>query len=112
MKHTKGPWEAREKDTLNPTRPWGVVKLLSKEACVEIDGDAELYGERTEVIAEICEGPTEKADANLMAAAPDLLEACKYVVQYHKENDNGEGELFGLDFVTTCIAAINKAEGK
>lgn len=41
----------------------------------------------------------------------ELLAACKYVVRYHKENDSGEGELFGLDFVTTCIAAISKAEG-
>ena len=40
----------------------------------------------------------------------ELLEACKYVVKYHRENDSGEGELFGLDFVTTCIAAIEKAE--
>jgi len=47
----------------------------------------------------------------VMEAGPELLEACKYVVQYHRENDSGEGELFGLDFVTTCIAAIRKAEG-
>jgi hypothetical protein len=42
-------------------------------------------------------------------AAPDLLKACKYVVNWHRENDSGEGELFGLDFVTTCINAISKA---
>jgi len=47
-----------------------------------------------------------------MEAGPALLEACKYVVRHHRENDSGEGELFGLDFVTTCIAAIAKAEGK
>lgn len=47
----------------------------------------------------------------LYAAAPELLEACKYVVNYHREHDTGEGELYGLDFVTTCIAAIAKAEG-
>ena len=40
----------------------------------------------------------------------ELLEACKYVVSYHRENDSGEGELFGLDYVTTCIGAIRKAE--
>jgi hypothetical protein len=49
-------------------------------------------------------------NAYLIAAAPDLLEACKAVVKYHRENDSGEGELFGMDFVTTCIAAIRKAE--
>ena len=38
-----------------------------------------------------------------------LLEACQYVVNWHRKNDSGEGELFGLDFVTTCISAIHKA---
>jgi hypothetical protein len=50
-----------------------------------------------------------RANAKLIAAAPDLLEACQYVVDWHRENDSGEGELFGLDFVTTCISAIRKA---
>jgi len=53
-----------------------------------------------------------KANAQLIAAAPELLDALKYVVNYHRENDSGEGELFGLDYVITCIAAITKAEGK
>ena len=52
-----------------------------------------------------------KAITNLIAAAPDLLRACEYVIAYHREHDSGEGELFGLDFVTTCISAINKAKG-
>lgn len=51
----------------------------------------------------------QEANAQLIAAAPDLLAACKYVVEHHRENDSGEGELFGLDFVTTCITAIEKA---
>ena len=42
----------------------------------------------------------------------EMLAALKYVVKYHREHDSGEGELFGLDFVTTCIAAIAKAEGQ
>ena len=54
-----------------------------------------------------------KANAEFICRAVNnhyqLLEACKYVVKYHRENDSGEGELFGLDFVTTCIAAIQNA---
>ena len=53
---------------------------------------------------------TSQANAKLIAAAPDLLEACQYVVNWHRENDSGEGELYGLDFVTTCIGAIRKAK--
>jgi len=61
--HTTGPWEARKGDVLNPDRTWGVVRLLSREACI------------TEVIAEVTCGPTDECDARLMAAAPDLLYA-------------------------------------
>lgn len=50
------------------------------------------------------------ADAALIAAAPELLAALKYVIEYHREHDSGEGELFGLDYVTTCIAAVRTAE--
>jgi hypothetical protein len=46
-----------------------------------------------------------------MTAVPELIDACRYVVEWHREHDNGEGELFGLDFVTTCISALNKALG-
>lgn len=41
----------------------------------------------------------------------ELLAACEYVVKYHREHDSGAGELYGQDFVTTCISAINKAKG-
>ena len=52
------------------------------------------------------------ANAVLFSAAPDLLAACKYVVKHCRENDSGDGELYGLDFVTDCIAAIAKAKGE
>ena len=48
--------------------------------------------------------------ARLIAATPKLIDACKDVVKWHRERDSGDGELFGLDFVTTCIAAIRHAE--
>ena len=41
-----------------------------------------------------------------------MLSALESVVQYHREHDSGAGELFGLDYVTTCIAAIAKARGQ
>jgi len=57
-------------------------------------------------------GDTCEANARLIAATPDLLSACEYVVKWHRDNDGGDGALFGLDFVTTCIAAIRKAKGE
>ena len=116
MKHTKGPWHLLEQG-----------KHLSGG-----DGDHIVTAYIQDIPVSICDipiaqqcglsNPTGKdleyivrekesiANGKLIAAAPDLLEACKYVVRYHKENDSGEGELFGLDFVTTCIAAMGKAE--
>jgi hypothetical protein len=65
-----------------------------------------------EVYCDECGEGIKPIKPELEGVALDLLEACKYVVQHHRENDSGEGELFGLDFVTTCIAAIVKAEAK
>ena len=50
-----------------------------------------------------------KANQKLIEAAPQMLEALEYVIRWHREHDSGEGELFGLDFVTNCIAAKRKA---
>lgn len=63
-------------------------------------------------IATISNYPNSIDDAYLMSAAPELLAACKYVIQYCREHDSGEGELYGMDFVTTCINAVRKAERK
>lgn len=67
--------------------------------------------DRKEVEGEFiyCSECGEAFEPEMTGQEADLLAACKYVVQYHRENDSGEGELFGLDFVTTCINAIRKA---
>ena len=69
--------------------------------------------EECETLKGICykEDTGTNEDMNLIASAPDMLEALEYVVKYHWDNDSGEGELFGLDYVTTCINAIRKAKG-
>jgi hypothetical protein len=50
------------------------------------------------------------ANARLIAAAPAMLDALAYVVNWHREHDSGEGELFGLDYVTTCLSALRQAD--
>ena len=86
MRHTPGPWNFEKHENF-------VVYVGNNEICELYEGDQE-------------------ANARLIAAAPELLEACEYVVKWHRENDTGEGELYGLDFVTTCICAIKKAKGE
>ena len=97
IEHTSGPWH----------RTGGMVdgyQIVNKYGNVVLS-DNQTY----------C-GLHNKANADFICKAcnayEDLLEALKYVVSYHREHDSGEGELYGLDYVTTCIAAIAKAEGK
>ena len=92
-KHTAGPW---------------VVTVTTG-----IEGDILVETTRSRTICEVhnhidVEPGDVVANARLIAAAPKLLAACEYVVKYHREHDSGEGELYGLDFVTTCLAAIAK----
>ena len=90
--HTPGPWTVVDGHYIESSSH--VIAMSLHE---EAENDA--------VLAE-CE-----ANARLIAAAPDMLKALKYVVRDQRDRDSGEGELYGQDFVTTCIAAIDKAEG-
>lgn len=74
------------------------------------NGNFALVGEFNRNLWKSNDYGNHKAGAHLLAAAPDMLAALQYVVDYHREHDSGEGELFGLDYVTTCIAAIRKAQ--
>lgn len=87
--HTKGPWQVQDATKA------GEYRILA-------------YEQMQIAATHLC-GPDDLSNARLIAAAPELLAACEYVVKYHREHDSGEGELYGLDFVTSCIAAIRKA---
>jgi len=95
MKYTKGPWEVLN----NYVKKVGggvIATTARNNAACRFEADVASW--------------EDAANASLIAAAPELLEACKYVVAWHREHDSGEGELFGLDYVTTCISAIRKTE--
>ena len=104
MEHTPGPWEVTGRNRLYISP----ISLQCQDnesgsSGSDIGKGSQIYTKRTIKEAQ--------ANARLIASAPDLLEACQYVVNYHREHDSGEGELFGLDFVTTCINAIRRATG-
>lgn len=100
--HTKGPWRAVE--VKGGISPFEVVQENNVKNMI--------CENRHGVFPDTVEYDEANSNALLLAAAPELLEACKYIVKYHRDHDSGEGELYGLDFVTTCISAIRKAEGK
>ncbi len=96
MKHTKGPWR---------TRANGEV--------ITIDGDVD--GAFYCGIAQINPGgysdkgtpnKLDRANARLIAAAPDLLDACKELKELEQP---GSARLLGF---AKAQAAIAKAEGK
>jgi hypothetical protein len=114
-KHTEGPWVAIEGDTFHRDRPWGVSKYLTLAECEEIDGDEAEEESRTIVLAEVTDGETAEADAKLMAAAPELLEAlaeCVKVYEAHRD-DQPTGHLWpDPNHIHHARRAIAKAAGE
>ena len=94
MKHTPGPWIFREMPYPEENDKHWIDNKNGKPLAEVRD-----YG---------IEGI---ANAQLIAVAPDLLKALKNIVNWHREKDSGEGELYGRDYITTAISAIRKAEG-
>lgn len=96
--HTKGPLSSREKFTEGLT-------ISCNEMCSVVDAE-------TRIIA-LCES---KEDADLFAAAPDLLEALKLAARYLSHPDvlavTKNMALSGEGLNERINASIAKAEGK
>lgn len=98
--HTPGPWKF---DAVMPGEP----DNLCGTRCVSAEYDAEdqaiAYVHPSTTGEGSCWLEAEERDANarLIAAAPDLLEACKLA---HRELDTGPG-------LEACGNAIAKADG-
>lgn len=66
-------WRAVKGDVLNSERPYGIVQDLTPEECAEAGIEA-----GTVVVAEVTDASgREKQDADLLAAAPELYDACQ-----------------------------------
>lgn len=95
MTHTPGPWILEEFDVL------GGHRASCHVATVNVLG---LDFESLAVVS---------ANAHLIAAAPDLLEALKHCIEWLDrtgESMSGDGKEY--DYVTMARKAINKTEGK
>lgn len=51
-------------------------------------------------------------NARLIAAAPELLEACKYALTHLHPSGNIQNDFWGHNAIATLSKAIHKAEGK
>jgi hypothetical protein len=92
MSHTKGPWT------------------------YEMYENFVVYGQNDE-ICELREGDQE-ANARLIAAAPDLLDACKYLIEncFDNSNDDGYNDCEWIEQVYIAMEhaqkALRKVEGR
>lgn len=98
MTHTPGPWIFGVYETTEPFRK------IERHACV-CDPITMM------VIATTGSADDEQSqmDAELIAAAPDLLEACEALVTYHDRGDSRDNRL--TDYLNAARAAIAKARG-
>lgn len=101
-KHTPGPWQAYNRVGNRIFNQWRVYSDCLNQPCAICKMDESLTGDQ------------EVANARLIAAAPDLLEACKGL-------ECSIREAFKLDvkkhyslmlFIESARAAIAKAEGR
>ena len=118
VEHTPGPWVARCEDTTashddDGRRFWSILPVLSSE---------ELYRGNVATVsaaAHIDGISFEERDANahLISAAPELLEACKAMMphNYNPANTLADDAVIPLDVTVgelrQLAAAIAKAEG-
>ena len=94
MPHTPGPWNMQKRE------PGDKTIFVSQPA----DGYHRL---RAEIDCDDCDTETAEANARLIAAAPELLEACKLLIEVF--NRSGASD---YPTVKKAAAAIAKAEGR
>jgi hypothetical protein len=102
-KHTPGPWVVDEANTNLVAR---LVNGVYEYVC-EVEPSS--FSTRE------CSQDQEEADARLIAAAPDLLEALKDMHSGWKYIRETHGDLYGVGWDRSqgkAEAAIAKAEGK
>lgn len=102
MSHTKGPWTVNSRAIEEVKEPSSVIAIVNDG---DDNGDEQLKGEW-------------KANARLISAAPDLLEACKKAIEFINNGvefgyiqlpEKGDSALLTQPMLEQAIA---KAEGK
>ena len=111
-KHTPGPWHMHEEHG-------GASGGHEIHTNFDIGGDKGHYVVATIKIHSTVDLETSRANARLITAAPELLEACKLLYKAWEELlpnlKNGVVQDYGLVLTTAPLkatAAIAKAEGK
>ena len=86
--HTPGPWEFGEERE-------GTLEIQTSQGAI-----AEVWGM-----------PEAEADARLIAASPDLLEACKFLKKFYKPTYSGLDPIVKAEW-EKLEETISRAEGR
>lgn len=108
VKHTRGPW----KPVVNSADYWEVVHPWPEQRFDEVN-------EHSPTVVHVCtkEGDEQEANARLIAAAPELLEASMKVLEWFEaEDDHSKADFYQRmqmcrDAEVMIRAAIAKATG-
>lgn len=98
VKHTSGPWEVVDKS-------YSGVGILEGLPSVKVVDD-EL------TVAQLCDTGNEEANAHLIAAAPELLEALQWMVEHDETNTSDLENAYFTKGLEKAKAAIAKAMGE
>lgn len=82
--------------------PWTIERHVEHEALHTI------WSDRTLLVARTCFAPNSAANALLIAAAPDLLDACRAALDW----SGLDGDHISEPVRGQLLAAIAKAEGR
>ncbi len=96
MKYTQGPWKARLIDLYNEGENNFVIDASGFEVAVTTDGDIE----------------TQEANARLIAAAPEMLEALEYTLPIMRRYSEVDLDVEGIGAWQLMKAAITGAKEK
>lgn len=98
-KHTPGPWSV----TSEPDEEYPVWDVGHRTVGGPLDGD----------VLHVCD-TVDEADARLIAAAPEMLEALKWAhdFAYDAYDDTKHYDKTVAEWLVRCEAAIAKAEGR
>lgn len=95
--HTPGPWRVGLAQTVNGGRGWTVVDIVGADGACFMD--TRHYSEER-----------RDADSRLIAAAPDLLAALRYIAE--KQWSSLCAEVAAEDMCNEARAALARAEGR
>lgn len=111
MKHTPGPWEVSELRERTTTGDWRDASYIEASAGWANSGMA---GKRTvAIVGHWKDRPNPQADARLIAAAPELLEALENLVGLCEAGDGSEEyHRHEPQEMKDARAAIKKARGE